>query len=174
MLIRLAQLQDAAELPPIEKSAAKLFRTQAGLSWLADGPAISQAQHERLILKQTVWVAESCAGDLIGFIDAEVCGHDLHVWELSVHEAWQRMGIGKKLILSAYGYALENGLAALTLTTFSDVPWCAPAYSKLGFQPVHQPAQRLLSTLKEEARHGLPMAKRLAMTLPIGTQSNQL
>jgi GNAT superfamily N-acetyltransferase len=168
MLIRLAQLQDAVHLPPIEKSAAKLFRVQAGLSWLADGPVISLTEHERLIFQRTVWVAESSAGDLVGFINAEVFGHDLHVWELSVHEAWQRMGIGKKLILSAYSYACEHGLAALTLTTFTDVPWCAPAYSTLGFQPVLQPGQRLLGTLEEEARQGLPMAQRLAMTLPIG------
>lgn len=173
MLVRLAQPEDAADLPPIEKSAAMLFRAEAGLSWLADGPVIAQAEHERLVLKQTVWVAETDAGDLIGFINAEVFEYELHVWELSVHEAWQRMGIGKRLILSAYTCAAERGLAALTLTTFSNVPWCAPAYSKLGFQPVPQPGQRLRSILEAEAQHGLPIARRVAMHLPIEVLPNQ-
>lgn len=172
MLIRLARLQDAGDLPLVEKSAAKLFLAMEGLSWLANGPVISQAEHERLIRNHTVWVAEAGPDGLIGFINAEVFEDELHVWELSVHEAWQRLGVGRKLMLSASEYALMNGLDALTLTTFSDVPWCAPAYSKLGFRPLPQPGLRLQAALDAEDEHGLPIARRLAMRLQIGTPSD--
>jgi GNAT superfamily N-acetyltransferase len=168
MLVRLATQNDAADLPAIEKSAAELFSTEADLAWLAGGPVIPQAEHERLILKQAVWVAEAGSAGLVGFVSAEVFERELHLWELSVHREWQRMGIGKSLMQSAHGYALENGLAALTLTTFSNVPWCAPAYSRLGFEKVLKPDQRLQFTLDAEASNGLPIERRVAMRLPTG------
>ena len=168
MLIRLATSKDAADLSRIEKSASELFRSDSGLAWLADSPVVAQAEHERLILQQTVWVAEGGPGNLVGFLNAEVLQHRLHVWELSVDMAWQRRGIGKRLVLSAYRYAAEMGLAALTLTTFNDVPWNAPAYSKIGFQQVVQPRGHLQDALAAEAAHGLPMDRRVAMRLPIG------
>jgi len=168
MLIRLAQLQDASALPIVEKSAAELFNADAGLAWLANGPVIAQEEHERLILKQTVWVAQVASADLVGFLNAEVFEDELHVWELSVHKAWQRGGISKKLVQAASRYALERGLRGLTLTTFVDVPWCAPAYSKLGFQPIQRPSQRLQKNLDAESSHGLPMDRRVAMQRCVG------
>jgi GNAT superfamily N-acetyltransferase len=169
MLIRVARPLDAADLPRIEKSAAQLFRTEPDLAWLAAGPVMAPSEHERLILKQAVWVAEAGPGDLVGFLDAEVVEDELHLWELSVHQAWQRRGIGKELLLSAHSYALEQGLAALTLTTFRDVPWCAPAYAKLGFRPVSRPSERLQACLNSESSRGLAPAPRIAMQLAVGT-----
>ena len=171
MLVRLATPNDAAGLPAIEKSAAELFSTEADLAWLADGPVIPQAEHERLIRIQTVWVAEVGSDGLVGFLSAERFERELHVWELSVHKAWQRRGIGKSLIQSALGYAAENRLSALTLTTFSDVPWCAPAYSRLGFETVLKPDERLQYALDAEASRGLPIQRRVAMRLPLISRS---
>jgi ribosomal protein S18 acetylase RimI-like enzyme len=168
MLVRLATPNDAADLSAIEKSAAKLFRTDLALAWLADGPVLTQDEHERLIFRQSVWVAEVGSDGLVGFLSAEPFERELHIWELSVHKAWQRRGIGRSLIQSAHGYAAENGLAALTLTTFSDVPWCAPAYSRLGFETVQKPDRRLQYALDAEASHGLPIERRVAMRLPTG------
>lgn len=168
MLIRPARLTDAADLPAIEKSAAQLYSDAAGLAWLADGPLIAQAAHESRILQQSVWVAETDEGVLTGFISTEIVDTELHIWELSVHTDWQRRGIGRLLMASAYQHALAQGLSALTLTTFSDVAWCAPAYARLGFQQLLQPGQRLQETLDAEALHGLPPGRRIAMRLPMG------
>lgn len=167
MLIRLATFEDAVHLPRIEKSASELYRTDANLTWLADGKMIAVSEHERLIHKRTVWVAEIHEGDLVGFLSAEVFLHELHIWELSVHADWQRKGMASKLLSRAHQYAVEEGLAALTLTTFKHLPWCAPAYAKLGFILVEQPVQHLRDVLDAEAAHGLPIEQRIAMRLPI-------
>lgn len=167
MLIRPARLRDAADLPAIEKSAAQLYGNAAGLAWLANGPLIAQAEHESRILQQSVWVAEADNGILTGFISTEIFGTELHLWELSVHADWQRRGIATLLIDSAYRHAITQGLSALTLTTFSDLAWCAPAYAKRGFEQLPQPGPRLQDTLDAEALHGLPPERRIAMRLPV-------
>lgn len=169
MLIRPARLKDAADLPAIEKSAAQLYSDAAGLAWLADGPLIAQAEHESRILQHAVWVAETDEGVLTGFISTEIVDTELHLWELSVHADWQRRGIATRLIDSAYRHAVAQSLSALTLTTFSDLPWCAPAYAKRGFQPLQQPEPRLQDCLDAEALHGLPPDRRVAMRRPVNT-----
>ena len=168
MLIRPAHLTDAPALPAIEKSAAQLFGSAEGLAWLRDAPVISPSDHARRILHDAVWVAEAADGALVAFISTEIFDTELHIWELSVHADWQRRGIATLLIDSAYRYAMAQGLGALTLTTFSNVPWCAPAYAKRGFEPLLHPGKRLQDTLDAEALHGLPPERRLAMRLPTG------
>ena len=165
--IRLARLDDAASLPHVEKSAAELFTTAPGLEWLVDGTLIARKEHERLILRKTVWVAEAGSIGVVGFINAEVFGDELHLWEVSVNRRWQRMGIGKRLISSTCKYATTHRLVALTLTTFADVPWGAPAYLKLGFRSVIDPDRSLQDVLNAESLHGFPMERRLAMRLTI-------
>lgn len=165
--IRLAALQDAAHLPAIEQSAAQLFRTEPGLEWLAAGPGMAPPEHERLILQGSVWVAEVSPGTLAGFLCAEAFGPELHVWEVSVHRAWQRTGLGRRLLRCARDHAAARGLAALTLTTFADLPWNAPAYARLGFHLEADPGPRLQGVLDAEAAHGLPKARRVAMRLAL-------
>ncbi|MDH5858894.1 GNAT family N-acetyltransferase [Lampropedia aestuarii] len=167
MLIRFATLEDAAHLPRIEQSASALYRAIAYLAWLADGQVISEPEHQRLILKGTVWVAEASPGHLVGFLNAEVLNHELHIWELSVQGDWQQQGIGTQLLRSARQYALDTGLDALSLTTFKNVAWCAPAYEKFGFIPVKNPSLHLRDALDAEAIQGLPIEQRVAMRLPI-------
>ncbi|MFD1838841.1 GNAT family N-acetyltransferase [Paracidovorax cattleyae] len=167
MRIRHATLQDAAHLLAIEQSAAGLFRGAAGLEGLADGPGMAQPEHERLILQGAVWVAEAAPGQLVGFLDAEAFGQELHLWELSVHADWQRMGIGTRLIQAAQAHAAAQGLVALTLTTFADLPWSAPAYARLGFRPISPPGPRLQWVMDVEATHGLPMGRRVAMRMGV-------
>lgn len=166
--IRPACLQDAALLPVIEKSAAQLFKNRPGLEWLADSDTLSESILLCLISLGTVWVAQTDAGQVIGFICAEEFDDELHIWELSVHADFQRMGIGKRLIEEAYEYASGHGLSALTLTTFSDVSWNAPWYAQLGFQIVSTSAeQRLRQLLDAEVKHGLPASRRVAMRLSV-------
>lgn len=171
--IRPACLQDAALLPVIEKSAAQLFKTAPGLEWLADGDTLSVSILICLISLGTVWVAQTEAGQVIGFICTEEFDDELHIWELSVHADYQRMGIGKRLMHAAYKHASDRGLLALTLTTFSDVQWNAPWYAQLGFQIVSTSAeQRLRQLLDAEVMHGLPAARRVAMRLPTEMQGH--
>lgn len=168
LLVRPALPEEAALLPAIEASAGQLFRTVPGLEWIADDDVLPETEHQRLIAQGTVWVAQSGDGRLRGFVSAETFGDELHVWELAVDAQCQRMGIGRRLVQKACEHASANGLSAVTLTTFRDLPWNAPWYARLGFLPDPAPrGGRLEGLLQAEARHGLPAQRRVAMRLPV-------
>ncbi len=57
-----------------------------------------------------------------------------HVEQVSVHSDYARRGLGAALLDHTATWAQRHGLAALTLTTFTDVPWNAPYYERLGFR----------------------------------------
>lgn len=69
-----------------------------------------------------------------GFLAAEIDNRDLHLWELAMRGDVQGRGIGRQLIHAAELCTRERHLHLLTLTTFSDVPWNAPWYSRMGFE----------------------------------------
>jgi hypothetical protein len=62
-----------------------------------------------------------------------------------------------------------DGYPAVTLTTFRDVPWNAPFYTRLGFAMLDEltlPAG-LAAKREQETRHGLPPETRCAMRLAL-------
>lgn len=65
--------------------------------------------------------------------------------------------------------AREDGLTALTLTTFTDVPWNAPYYARLGFRALSEseltPGLRRIRA--EEAAHGLARWPRVCMRVDV-------
>jgi predicted N-acetyltransferase YhbS len=50
-----------------------------------------------------------------------------------VHPNHALQGIGRALIEHAMTWAQSQSLAAITLTTFVEVPWNGPYYERLGF-----------------------------------------
>ncbi|MBW4457630.1 MAG: GNAT family N-acetyltransferase [Nostoc indistinguendum CM1-VF10] len=44
-------------------------------------------------------------------------------------------GIGSALVGTVCTWAKQQGYRIVSLSTFRDIPWNAPFYSKLGFQP---------------------------------------
>lgn len=166
--IRLARLEDAEALPPVERAAGQSFRAVPDLAWVADGEPMPVERHRRMIAQGTSWVAE--VGDrLVGFLAAERAGPELHISELSVVPELQGQGIGRRLIAAALARADDDGLTAVTLTTFRDVPWNAPFYARIGFREVPPLAlsSRLAAIRADESRHGLPAERRCAMRYPL-------
>ncbi|MDR3399905.1 MAG: GNAT family N-acetyltransferase [Pandoraea sp.] len=163
--IRVATPDDAPALPRVDRSAGELFRLLPELAWLADGAGMPVARHRELIMKGVAWVAVDQDDKPVAFLEAEVFGDELHVWEVSVHRDWQSRGLGRALMAAASGHAAHTGLAALTLTTFRDVPWNGPFYTRLGFVPIAAPdlSERLRKVLAHEVAAGLPEARRCAM-----------
>lgn len=134
------------------------------LAWIADDAVTSQERHEALIQRGTVWVAEDDGGMLTGFLTAEAKHDTLHIWQMSVRSDQQKKGIGRDLISAAERWAGSQQLAALSLTTFRDVPWNAPFYATCGFNIVDPGSHPVLqATLDAERRAGLPMQQRCAM-----------
>ncbi|VVQ35004.1 GNAT family N-acetyltransferase [Pseudomonas fluorescens] len=167
MIIRLARPADAVALPAIERSAAELFRLDPQLAWLADAEVAEVAQHVRAIEEANVWVAEST--ELAGFLRAVEIDQHLHIEELSVSQAFQGQGIGRRLVSAAIENARQRQLNAVTLTTFRDLPWNAPFYQRMGFVELipSKTDHQLREALQAEITHGFPADRRCAMTLPL-------
>lgn len=166
IIIRLAKPEDAPLLPEIEQSAGDIFRTIAGLEWIAEDHVMTADQHLPAIVAGSAWVACEKAVP-VGFLSAERLDDILHIHEVSVHASVMGRGIGRGLIEAAITAARAVALSALTLTTFRDVPWNAPYYQRLGFKiltPDHLD-QRLASILADEVVAGLPGNRRCAMRL---------
>lgn len=158
---------DAPLLPAIEQSAGELFRVVPDLAWIADGDNVPPQRHLELIAGGACWVAEAQDGTLAGFLAAQITGDALHLWELSVRQDRQRMGIGRALLAKAAAFAREQGVGAITLTTFRSVPWNEPMYRRRGYTVLaHEDCdERLRAVLRAEIAAGLPGERRCAMRL---------
>ena len=162
--IRLARVEDAAFLPDIELAAGKLFLGIEGLAGVAGMHAIPEERQRAMIGKGHSLVAES-ANRLVGFVSTEPFRRELHIREFSVHPDMQRKGVGSVLLRAVGIDAGNSGFAALTLTTFTDVPWNAPFYARHGFEEVSDldAHPRLKADIEQEVAHGLPRERRCAM-----------
>lgn len=166
--IRLATEEDAAALPDIERSAGAAFLAILGLEWVAGDAVMSGAHHQIYIDDGTVWIALS-GSRRIGFVTTARHGDALHIVELSVESGYQGHGVGRRLLETAKTYAADNGLPALTLTTFRELPFNEHFYHKLGYRTLgsQELSQRLADTLQAEIDSGLPGDRRCAMRLDL-------
>ncbi|WP_412542501.1 GNAT family N-acetyltransferase [Longispora sp. K20-0274] len=78
----------------------------------------------------------ACGDPPVGFAMLEVVDGSAFLDQLSVHPDHTRQGLGAALLEAACAWAAAEGFAAITLTTFADVPWNGPFYTRHGFAPV--------------------------------------
>ncbi|QBF26812.1 GNAT family N-acetyltransferase [Pseudomonas tructae] len=152
MNIRLARPEDAPLLPTVERSAAQAFLRHPGLEWIARGPVMSLEDHLGFIEAGHEWLLTDEHDPPQGFICATPAGTDLFIHELSVAQALQGQGQGRRLIATVRQWASDQGFQGLTLTTFVQVPWNAPFYARLGFELLTetQLSQALSQQLRRE------------------------
>jgi len=70
-------------------------------------------------------------------------------------------------VSSVCEWATSQGYEAVTLTTFRDVPWNSPFYTRLGFGTVEDPALGL-SHIREQAIGLDDLGPRVAMRKDLG------
>lgn len=171
--VRPAQIADAAYFPSIERSAGTLFETVPELAWLAAAPDRSVPQYRALISEGLSWTAVTPEGHRAGFLSSALAESEIHIWELAVSRPYQRKGIGGALLGEAVAEARNRGLAAITLTTFGDLPWNAPFYARNSFTilPDEEITARLRAVLDQESAQGLPLDRRRAMRLCLPASS---
>jgi GNAT superfamily N-acetyltransferase len=87
--------------------------------------------------------------------------------QMDVHPQHGRCGLGTALVTQIVGQVAEAGFPYLYLTTFSDVPWNAPFYQKLGFVLLDAESQPdcIKESLRDEEERG--MKNRVAMRYSI-------
>ncbi|HLI55916.1 MAG TPA: GNAT family N-acetyltransferase [Actinomycetota bacterium] len=106
---------------------------------MADLEVASKESLDRYATSGRSWLAAD--GDMaVGFILVDVVDGRAHIEEVSVLPDWQRQGIGRALLGRVRDWARQEGLAGLSLTTFSEVPWNRPYYEGLGFSVLPESA----------------------------------
>jgi GNAT superfamily N-acetyltransferase len=164
-IIRAARQDDLAALPVIERAAAAVFRTTP-YAYLADDDLVSADVDLR---HEYVWVAVDPDDQPIAFAIVHLLDESVHLHELDVHPDYARHGLGRRLIATVADWARVRGATALTLTTFDDVPWNGPYYTRLDFRTLDLAtlSPDLQAVRQGEAEAGLPMAHRICMQLDL-------
>jgi ribosomal protein S18 acetylase RimI-like enzyme len=165
---RLATVNDLFTIQEIERAAGQAFRS-VGLESVADDEPISAAAFGVFLEREGAWVTVSDNDSVIAYLLIEPLDVALHVEQVTVHPRVARRGIGARLLDVASERAVDRKLDALTLTTFRDVPWNAPYYTRLGFGVVarEQWGAGLRQKVETEARNNLDKWPRVVMQRPV-------
>jgi len=166
--LRAATAQDAPLLQEIELATHEQFR-EVGHPEAADDGAdpldvlISYAAARRS------WVAVDRADRPIGYVLVDIVDGSAHISQVTVRPDCQGKGTGRLLVERVKGFARDNGLRAITLTTYSDVPWNRPLYEHLGFEVLVEAdiGAELRDIRFQEADRGFGPEGRVAMRLDI-------
>lgn len=162
--IRAARASDGDALLEIERLAGARFR-DVGMPEIADDDPGSVDQLAEYASNGRSWVAVDETGAALGYVLVDLVDGNTHIEQLSVLPSAQGTGIGRALLDHVATWARARDAAALTLTTFRDVPWNAPLYEHLGFRVLTEPelGPELRSVRARETAHGLDPATRVCM-----------
>ncbi|MRH92672.1 GNAT family N-acetyltransferase [Nocardia sp. SYP-A9097] len=164
MRIRAATTDDLPTMQCIEDATGEPFRT-IGMIEIADDEAPSLELLDEHRRAGRAWVAVDDSDTPIAYLISEEVDGTEHIEQVSVHPNAGRQGIGRRLIETAAEHARGQGLSALTLTTFTEVPWNAPYYARIGFHVIDD--EELTPGLRKirahEAELGLDRWPRTAM-----------
>ncbi|MEU2241275.1 GNAT family N-acetyltransferase [Streptomyces sp. NPDC018338] len=166
MRIRAAAPAELPLLQDIERAAGEPFRS-LGMAAIADDDPLPLDVLEAYRCEGRAWVAVDAADRPVAYLLADTVDGSAHIEQVSVHPDAARRGVGRQLIEHLAAAAREQGLTALTLTTFAEVPWNAPYYTRLGFRPLADSDPALTAGLRAisraEAAHGLSVWPRVCM-----------
>ncbi|MEV7036729.1 GNAT family N-acetyltransferase [Amycolatopsis sp. NPDC051061] len=167
-MIRLARPGDLPALIDIEREAGDLFRA-LDMAAIADDDPGSVAELAVYQSAGRAWVSVDDGDRPVAYLIAEVVDGDAHVEQVSVRPSHARRGLGGALIETLAEWAASRGLPALTLTTFTAVPWNAPYYERLGFRVLAdaETGDGLRAIRRAEAARGLDAWPRVAMVRPL-------
>ncbi|HYA69538.1 MAG TPA: GNAT family N-acetyltransferase, partial [Acidimicrobiales bacterium] len=105
--------------------------------------------------------------DPVGYLLVARVDGAAHVDQVTVRSDHQGRGVGGALIAQAIAWARAQKVTAVTLTTFSDVPWNRPLYEHLGFRVLtdDEIGPELRAVQRDEANKGFGPVGRVAMRL---------
>jgi GNAT superfamily N-acetyltransferase len=162
--IRVARVEELPLLSHIERSAAGLF-LDTPYSFLVDADPLPLDFVQQRFQAGQVWVAVAQDELVVGYAIAREVDDTLYLHQIDVIPEHGRRGIGTALVATICDWAKHHGYCTLSLSTFRDIPWNAPFYTKLGFAPVDDAE---LTTGFEQIRlkefeAGLPITDRVIM-----------
>ncbi|MBJ2120829.1 GNAT family N-acetyltransferase [Arthrobacter sp. MSA 4-2] len=152
----------------IERAAGEQFRA-LGMVEIAEDEPLPVDELAGFSADGRAWTAVDADGTPVGYLLVKRVGANAHVEQVSVHPSCARQGIGRRLLEAAADWGRGQGLGNLTLTTFSEVPWNAPYYRRLGFRDLPDDALEpgLQQVVAEEAAAGLARWPRVVLSRPL-------
>lgn len=168
MKTRALRPNDIPAVQEIERAAGAAFRG-IGMPEIADDEPLSAQQLTAYVDTGLAWATVGEEDEPVAYLVAERVDGDLYLEQVSVHPAYAHRGLGRALIDHAAAHAAPHGLSALTLATFTDVPWNAPYYLRCGFVrlPDDELGPGLRAVREREAEHGLDRWSRTCMRRPL-------
>ncbi|ATL71770.1 GNAT family N-acetyltransferase [Nocardia terpenica] len=111
------------------------------------------------------WVIADATDTPIAYLILDLVDGNAHIDQVSVHPDHAGRRLGRDLVEYAAEWAVARGIPALTLTTFTEVPWNGPYYERLGFHrlAVERETPGLRAVRAAEAAHGLDTWPRACM-----------
>ena len=166
VIVRAPREDELPGLVELEAAAQTTFGEPGGIPEIAGDEPWPVEWLQRFTTRDRAWVALADGDDVpVAYLVAEPVDGFLHVEQVSVHPRAARRGFGRALVDHVAGVARADGVPALTLTTFAEVPWNAPYYERLGFRVV--PDAELTPGLRRivdaEAAMGLDRWPRVVM-----------
>lgn len=164
VVIRLSRGSDLEVLSAIEKAADAAF-LEVGLALIADADAPDPTSYAASHRAGRLLVATSADQTVLGFVRLEIVDGRAHIEQVSVHPDHSRQGVGAALLSAAERWAVSAGYCQMTLTTYREVPWNGPYYSRLGWAAVADEAcgPELAAVRQHEVALGLDALPRQAM-----------
>jgi GNAT superfamily N-acetyltransferase len=161
--VRIAHADELAALPAIERAAATVFAGM-GVDVVVDDEPNDVATFARWLEGEGLFVAE-VDGAVVAFAGLALVDGEAHLAEIDVLPDHHGHGIGRLLLDAACDHARARGHAAITLTTFRDVPWNGPWYQRNGFVVVDEADQaaELRAIRATEIARGFDALPRVAM-----------
>jgi GNAT superfamily N-acetyltransferase len=135
-------------------------RFEAGQIWVAIAP--NQTVVGYAIARDLETVGERSAHRAIASIPDS---SNLYLQEIDVESAHGQQGLGTALFTTVMAWATQQGYRTLLLSTFREIPWNAPFYTKRSFRVLNDTELTLaLQQIRaQEIQSGLPIADRVIL-----------
>lgn len=164
MRIRPARRDELSLLRELELAAGCWFR-DIGMVEVADHeppPVETLAEQQQA---GRILVAVDDTDRVVAYVVTEPVDGTVHIEQVSVHPEHARQGIGRELLEHVAERAAAEGVPALTLTTFVEVPWNMPYYLRCGFRvlPEGEWTPGLRTIREREVALGLDQWPRVVM-----------
>ncbi|OZM72256.1 GNAT family N-acetyltransferase [Amycolatopsis antarctica] len=163
-MIRLATEDDLAALPDIERAAGRCF-AEIGMDAVAADEPPAPATLAGHVRRGHAWVHTAERNAPVAYLLLAIVDGCAHVEQVSVHPDHAGRRIGRGLLERAMGWARRHRYPAVTLTTFTAVPWNGPYYRRRGFRYLDRSEETpgLRRIRAQEAAHGLDRWPRACM-----------
>jgi GNAT superfamily N-acetyltransferase len=170
--IRATRTDEGEVLRDVERRAGQRFR-EVGMPDIADAEPFSVEALAAYALDGRSWVAVDEYDAPVGYVIVDVVDDRAHIEQMGIQPHGQGAGLGRALIAHVSAWTIEHGMHAVTLSTFSTVPWNQPLYEHLGFVVIDddQIGPDLRVVQQREALHGLDPTQRVCLRLDLDADS---